>query len=247
MPTVTEPISAERKEELPNLRYRSELKRAIQLALIRNPRATDLKVCSVLDETEVELPDSWKDGKNRCFLDAYRNSERRYGIYCLISKVRVDLHKLISDPIMPSKYRDFDLMPEEPAVFDSGAGKVNISPKQLRSPGSITAENNVTPENPSASGSEPKASAQEKRPGPLFPRSKLAQTIQELLLKKRDASAREICGLLDEQSRVRLPNEWKNDPNDRSFEDAYGSNKRIRGLIDRRISRVRTRIKAARL
>jgi hypothetical protein len=161
--------------------------------------------------------------------------------------VRVDFHKLKSDSEMPPECSEFELMPEEPAVVDSGAGKVNISPKRLRLPGSITAENYVTPENPSASGSQPKASAQEKRPGPLFARSRLAQTIQELLLKKRDASAREICGLLDEQVKVRLPKEWKNDPNDRSFEDVYDSDKRIRTLIDRYISRVRTHIKAARL
>jgi hypothetical protein len=93
MPTQADPVNAERKEELPNLIYRSKLKRAIQLEVIRNPTATDREICSLLDEAAVELPDNLKEGSNRSFLNAYHGPERRRKIQILISKVRADTRK----------------------------------------------------------------------------------------------------------------------------------------------------------
>jgi hypothetical protein len=128
---------------------------------------------------------------------------------------------------------------DEPADFEP----LEFEREEPTAPDFALRKLGIMPETPTGFDPGTGESPKQKRPGPLFPRSRLAQITQELLLKKRDATAREICGLLDEQARVRLPKTWKNDPNDRSFEDAYDSNK----LMDKYISRVRTRIKAAKL
>jgi hypothetical protein len=52
---------SDQKSSVPLSKYRSELKRAILMQIIQNPKATDLKICRGLDaDGAVELPSDWK-------------------------------------------------------------------------------------------------------------------------------------------------------------------------------------------
>lgn len=78
-----------------NLRYRSELKRAILIQLTKKHDASDLEVCRALDaDGAIELPPNWSDGENRLFESVYRNPGTRGRIESMISKVRADLRKI---------------------------------------------------------------------------------------------------------------------------------------------------------
>jgi hypothetical protein len=85
---------------------------------------------------------------------------------------------------------------------------------------------------------------EQKRLGPLFPRSPLRRTIQSLFIREPAATARRICFLLDDES-VDLRDDWKNGPNVRNFKDAYASDKKP--MIDKYISRIRTRMQKDKL
>jgi hypothetical protein len=116
----------------------------------------------------------------------------------------------------------------------SVAIKANASTTDTTGPVSLELEREV----PAAGEAAAREAPSQKPPGPLFPKSPLARTIQNLLIKKPEASAREICFMLDDmEDPPKLRTTWKSDPKDRSFVDAYKSPKR--GLIDRFVSRVR--------
>lgn len=77
------------------LNYRSEVKRAIQTELTRNPSATDLAICRAFDSNgNAELPESWqpKPGE-RAFEKAYMDSRKKPLIEKMISKVRADMRE----------------------------------------------------------------------------------------------------------------------------------------------------------
>lgn len=91
-PTGTpEPLSGT-KPALPGKtmkRYRSQLKRAIFVALIRNPQSTDLQVCrSIDDDGSAEL-----NGEDRTLESAYKEPKRRSKLEVAISKVRRDMRE----------------------------------------------------------------------------------------------------------------------------------------------------------
>jgi hypothetical protein len=77
------------------LRYRSELKRVIQLRLAQNPRATDLDICRALDaDGGAEMPLTWTKGTgNRMFEDVYKDPDRRNNVHTYIGKIRLDMRK----------------------------------------------------------------------------------------------------------------------------------------------------------
>jgi hypothetical protein len=152
-------------------------------------------------------------------------------------------------------------MPEEPSSSDSGIGKLDVILEQPAVPRSSTGEIDIQPEKQAASGpspgdssitleqrtmtdSEPKGSSEQKRPGPLFPKSELRRTIQNLFIREPAATARRICLLLDDEL-VDLRDDWKNGPNDSSFAGAYESNKKPK--IDKYISKIRKRMKEDKL
>lgn len=83
----------EAKILLGSLRYKSELKNAIVLALMGEPGLSDLALCGLLDEqATVDLPKGWKNGQSdRSFQSAYMNEKHRNKIESLISKVRRDM------------------------------------------------------------------------------------------------------------------------------------------------------------
>jgi hypothetical protein len=73
--------------------YRSELKRAISLALIKRPDAADLDICRALDvDGAVELPDGYGSNRERSFEMAYKGIGR-HKLEIIISKVRTDMRK----------------------------------------------------------------------------------------------------------------------------------------------------------
>lgn len=75
------------------LKYRSGIKRAILVALTKNPTATDVEVCRLLDADGAEdLPAGWKTRKeDRSFFDAYANPRTKRKVEIAISKIRRDL------------------------------------------------------------------------------------------------------------------------------------------------------------
>jgi hypothetical protein len=74
----------------PAKRYRSQLKRAILIALMRNPKGSDLEVCRSIDEDgSAEV-----DGGDRTLESAYKDPQRRSSLEVTISKVRSDLRKI---------------------------------------------------------------------------------------------------------------------------------------------------------
>jgi hypothetical protein len=76
------------------LRYRSKVKRAILGQLILNPRATDLQICRGVDVNgTIELPATWRGGKDRLFQTAYMD-HRKHKVEIAISKVRADMRAL---------------------------------------------------------------------------------------------------------------------------------------------------------
>ena len=78
----------------PKLNYRSDLKRAIAVQLIRNPGASDLQICRGLDaEGAVEVPADWSVGNDRLFESVYKNRKLKPRIAAASSKVRADLRK----------------------------------------------------------------------------------------------------------------------------------------------------------
>jgi hypothetical protein len=78
----------------PKLNYRSDLKRAIAVQLIRNSKASDLEICRGLDaEGAIEVPEDWSVGKNRMFEAVYKNPKLRPRVESVISKVRADLRR----------------------------------------------------------------------------------------------------------------------------------------------------------
>jgi len=80
----------------PSPHYRSHVKRAIELALLKNPTATDLEVCRTLDaDGSVPLPKNWKpQPADRSFVQAYRDSRTQNRVEVTISTVRKDLRKV---------------------------------------------------------------------------------------------------------------------------------------------------------
>jgi hypothetical protein len=85
-------LSNARGRPRPPLRsYRSELKRAIVTALTKQPNATDLEICELIDSdgtAEVKGPD-------RTLKSAYLNPKRKASIQTTISKVRRDMRGLL--------------------------------------------------------------------------------------------------------------------------------------------------------
>ena len=69
-------------------------------------------------------------------------------------------------------------------------------------------------------------------------RSKVKRFIQSYLLSTPDATDREICERLDEDGGCELPEWWKTNPNDRSFDDAYLKS-RTKNRIQAMISKIR--------
>ena len=133
---------------------------------------------------------------------------------------------------------------ETNAEGGEGNPPVSVTPTASKADSEVTPNiihSEVVGEKETVPDSETGESPEQKRLGPLFPRSELAEAIQILFIGKHDASAGEICSMLDEKGLVELPEGWKNSPKDRSFEDAYNSDKK--DMIDKYISRVRTRMK----
>jgi len=77
------------------LNYRSNVKRAIQAELTKNPSATDIAICRVFDnDGSVELPKSWQPISNdREFEIAYKDKLIKPKIEKIISKVRADMRE----------------------------------------------------------------------------------------------------------------------------------------------------------
>jgi hypothetical protein len=75
------------------LKYRSEVKRAIQAELTKNPSATDIAICCVFDvDGSVELPKGWQPTSgDREFKKAYKDKRIKPKIEKMISKVRADM------------------------------------------------------------------------------------------------------------------------------------------------------------
>lgn len=75
------------------LKYRSGIKRAILGALTKNPTATDVEVCRLLDADGAEdLPAGWKTRKeDRSFFVAYASPRTKRKVEIAISKIRRDL------------------------------------------------------------------------------------------------------------------------------------------------------------
>ena len=101
---VAVPVAQQQAAPSPLLQYRSEIKRAIVVQLIRNPNATDLEICRGLDaDGAVELPDGWKSKQaDRLFASAYTDRKHRNKIEAMISSVRSDLRKV---GLLPSSRR----------------------------------------------------------------------------------------------------------------------------------------------
>jgi hypothetical protein len=77
-----------------NFKYRSPLRRAILVQLIKNPGASNLQVCRGLDaDGAIELPADWVIGTNRLFQSVYKSPGLRKRLEAAISKVRADLRK----------------------------------------------------------------------------------------------------------------------------------------------------------
>jgi hypothetical protein len=77
------------------LNYRSEVKRAIQAELTRNPSATNLAICRAFDSNgNAELPKNWQPNPGeRAFEKAYLDSRKKTLIEKMISKVRADMRE----------------------------------------------------------------------------------------------------------------------------------------------------------
>lgn len=75
--------------------YRSILKTAVMMQLLRKPSASDLDICNGLDEDgNVELPADWKvRADDRQFSQAYRYPKTRRRMEIAFSKIRVDLRE----------------------------------------------------------------------------------------------------------------------------------------------------------
>jgi hypothetical protein len=75
------------------LDYRSELKRAVSLVWVINPRATDLDICRRLDaDGGVDLPSALNNGgRDRLFVSAYKDPLRRHRLEVTFSRVRKDM------------------------------------------------------------------------------------------------------------------------------------------------------------
>jgi hypothetical protein len=73
-----------------SLNYRSELKRAVALLLIKDPNVSDLNICRGLDaDGAVELPQSLTgDGQRRLFIAAYKDPRHRHRLETTFSRVR---------------------------------------------------------------------------------------------------------------------------------------------------------------
>ncbi len=77
-----------------NLKYRSELKRAISFGLTRNPFSTDRELCRWLDaDGAAELPARLAVAENRSFEDAYKRRSTKQSLEVTISKVRKDMRR----------------------------------------------------------------------------------------------------------------------------------------------------------
>jgi hypothetical protein len=76
-----------------SLDYRSELKRAVSLILVIIPGATDLDICRRLDaDGGVNLPSALTNaGRDRLFVAAYKDPQRRHRLEVTFSRVRKDM------------------------------------------------------------------------------------------------------------------------------------------------------------
>ena len=84
---------ADRKTQSISLNYRSELKRAVALLLIKDPNVSDLNICRGLDaDGAVELPQSLTGGgQRRLFIAAYKDPRHRHRLEVTFSRVRKDM------------------------------------------------------------------------------------------------------------------------------------------------------------
>jgi hypothetical protein len=84
---------ADRKTQSTSLNYRSELKRAVALLLIKDPNVSDLNISRGLDaDGAVELPQSLTgDGQRRLFIAAYKDPRYRHRLEVTFSRVRKDM------------------------------------------------------------------------------------------------------------------------------------------------------------
>jgi hypothetical protein len=89
-----DPVSGE-KPLLKNLKYSSATKRAVLIALTKEPRSSDLQVWRSVDaDGAVGLPKSWATAENdRSFERAYRNKAIRTKMEKTTTKVRADLRR----------------------------------------------------------------------------------------------------------------------------------------------------------
>jgi hypothetical protein len=86
------PISANSRRKS-RLNYRSDVKRAIQTELTRDPGTTNLAICNAIDSNgNAELPKTWQPNPgDREFVEAYKDIRLRPRIEKTISKVRRDM------------------------------------------------------------------------------------------------------------------------------------------------------------